>query len=313
MLQKNYALNKSQSSAIQSTIDESDYAAPVKVTGAIHLNTALTTYAMIEFLAVACSAYFGSLVYHFVSWHSWQTAPTYMLAAVVIATLVLLSSIGFRNFFAFQRQARHIFLWGGVGAVAFAFSIFVTILFFAQSAEAYSRGSLIFQIGCVGITVVSARTIFYSWLQTAIASHRIEARRVALIGDVSQCSKFAGRLKAGGIHTIGTFRLPKHRNMKEAITNEIRKMISQLRSLRADDIIVLATNDFMPLMFNFTASLAELPAGIHIVPVDALNVLASSQITEFDNLQTIQVQQPPLSIFDLCVKRAFDFISQLLA
>ena len=84
-------------------------------------------------------------------------------------------------------------------------------------------------------------------------------------------------------------------------------MISQLRALRADDIIVLATNEFMPVMFNFTASLAELPAGIHIVPVEALNALASSQIAEFDNLHTIQVQQPPLSMFDLCVKRTFDF------
>ena len=69
MLQKNYALNESQPSAIHSTFDESDYAAPAKVTDAIHLNTTLTIYAMIEFLAVASSAYFGSTVYHFVSRH----------------------------------------------------------------------------------------------------------------------------------------------------------------------------------------------------------------------------------------------------
>ena len=37
----------------------------------------------------------------------------------------------------------------------------------------------------MGIAVVSARAIFFSWLQTAIASNRIEARRVVLIGDVS--------------------------------------------------------------------------------------------------------------------------------
>ena len=231
-----------------------------------------------------------------------------LLAAVVIATLVLLSSIGFHNFIAFQRQPRHIFLWRGVGAVALAFSIFVTILFLTQSGEAYSRGSLIFQIGCVGIVVVSARSVFYSWLQAAIASHRIEARRVVLIGNANDCSKFAGRLKASGIQTIGTFRLPDHSDCKNAITNQtISKMISQLRTLRADDIIVLAMNKFMPVMFNFTASLAELPAGIHVVPIEALNALASSQIAEFDNLHTIQVQQPPLSVFDRCVKRTFDF------
>ena len=62
----------------------------------------------------------------------------------------------------------------------------------------------------------------------------------------------------------------------------------------------------MPVIFEFAASLAELPAGIHIVPVEALSALASLQVAEFDSLQTIQVCQPPLSMFDLCVKRTFD-------
>ena len=106
-----------------------------------------------------------------------------------------------------------------------------------------------------------------------------------------------------GIQTIGTFRLPGDSDTKDAI----RKLISELRTLRADDIIVLAPNEFMPRMFDFTQSLAELPAGIHIVPVEALSALASSQIAEFDNLHTIQVQQPPLSMFDLFIKRTFDF------
>ena len=305
---KRYALNESRPSAIHSIFDESVYTAPVAASAPVRLNSVLTVYAMIEFLAVASSAYFASTLYHFFNLHAWRLAPAYILAAGVIAVLVLLSSIGFHNFFDFQRQPRHIFLWRGVGAVAFAFSAFVSILFLTQSAEPYSRGSLIFQVGSVGITVFAARAVFYSWFQAAIASHQIEARRVVLIGSAIHCSKFAARLKAGGIQTIGTFRLSEDSNSKNAITNHtIPDMISQLRDLRADDIIVLAKNDFLPLVFNFTTSLAELPAGIHIVPVEALNALASSQIAEFDNLHTLQVQQPPLSVFDQCVKRAFDF------
>ena len=168
MLQRNYV--NERPSAAQPPFG----ALPIKLSRAVHLNTVITVYAVIEFLAVGSSSYFGTAVYHFLGRHSWQTAPAYIAAAVVIAILVLLSSVGFHNFVAFQRQPRHIFLWRGVGAVALAFSIFVTGLFFTQFAEAYSRGSLIFQIGCVGITVVGIRTVFYSWLQTAIASNRIE-------------------------------------------------------------------------------------------------------------------------------------------
>ena len=129
MLQKNYTLNEGGVSTIQSTFENADYIAPKKSTGLIQLNTALTIYASIEFLAVACSAYLGSAVYHFASFGSLQAAPKYILAAVGIASLVLLFSIGFRNFFAFRRQARHIFLWSGIGSVALAFSAFLTVLF----------------------------------------------------------------------------------------------------------------------------------------------------------------------------------------
>ena len=167
---------------------------------------------------------------------------------------------------------------------------------------------MIFQFIGVVIGLTSTRAIFYSWLHTSIQSNRIEARRVVLIGGADHCSKFAKRLKAGGIQTIGSFRLPNSGNIKGALLDgqKARKMISELRKLRADDIIVLANNEVLHGIFDYVTSLADLPAGVHIVPVDSLKALASSQISEFANLQTIQVYRPPLSKFDLIVKRAFD-------
>ena len=57
------------------------------------------------------------------------------------------------------------------------------------------------------------------------------------------------------------------------------------------------------------SSLSELPVALHIVPVDALELLAGSRITELGRLLTIQVRSPPLSAFDLAVKRAFDIFA----
>jgi len=264
----------------------------------------------LEFIIVGCSAYFASTAYHFITYNSLQAEPKYFLAAFVIAALVLLISIGFHNFFAFRRQARHIFLWRGIGSVALAFSAFVTILFFTQSAEVYSRGSLIFQIVSVACSVILLRSVFYSWLQTAIASNRVEARRIVLIGDSAQCSKFASRLNVSGYKTIGSFRLPEKGTSQDRPggNQAIRKLISDLRRHRADDVLILTGNDFMSEIFGFTSALTELPVGVHIVPVDAPNFLSSSQIAEFGSLQTIQVCQPPLSKFDLFVKRAFDIV-----
>lgn len=308
MFQENFALNNSQASAVSPKIAKPMNGVSASSADALHLNTALVLYASIEFCAVACAAYFASSVYHYVSFGSVQSTPIYVLAAGSLASLVLVISVAFHNFFAFRRQPRHIFLWRGIGSVGLAFSVFLTTLFFTQSAEAYSRGSLIFQFICVAITIVGSRAIFYSWMQRAIASGQIEARRVALVGDSVQCAKFAKRLNAVGINTVGTVQLPQSGGWETtfAKTEIIREIISGLRPLRVDDIIVLANNSFLPMVFDFTSSLGEIPVGVHIVPVEALNVLAASQIDEFGNLRTIQVCQAPLTKFDLFVKRAFD-------
>ena len=105
-----------------------------------------------------------------------------------------------------------------------------------------SRVTFIFQIFGVTFTMICMRALFYSWLQHAIVLDKIEARRVALIGDISHCSMFANRLKTSGIKTIGVFNLPKLHSMK-GLT--IRKIVAECRSLQVDNIIVLANNKFM--------------------------------------------------------------------
>ena len=302
MPQGKYAAKPSVATA---NVFASDDSAPLRLTSTTRLNSALAMYAAFEFFAVIFSSYVGGYIYHHYAARSFYVNSAYLLAAVVMAILVLLASLGFHNFSAIRRQPRHAFLWRGVGSVAFAFSIFLTILFLTQLSGEYSRGSLIFQVVTVGITVVTARALFYWCLQSAIASNKIQARQVVLIGEASVRSKFASRLKASGIEATGSFQLPKARDL-HGTSPTTRKIIADIRPLKADDIIVLTDNETLPAVFEFASLLSELPAGIHIVPVDALGVLASSQIAEFGPLQTIQVYRPPLSTFDRFIKRAFD-------
>jgi Undecaprenyl-phosphate glucose phosphotransferase len=313
MLSRGPGLYSSDSLAARSAIIPTD-AASTKSMGATRLLTILTIYAGIEFLAVACSAYISGDIYQQFMLHASLTNTAYVLAAISIATLVFLTSLGLHNFIGIRRQPRHVFLWRGLTAVWLAFSFIVTILFFTQLAGYYSRGTLIFQIIAVSIAIVSSRTLFHSWLQSAIRSNKIEARRVVLIGTVSDCSKFTNRLESSGIRVIDSIRLPKCPATKVAtdINPNACKITNGIRHLRADDIIVLTDNKNMSAMFCLTSSLAELPAGIHIVPVDALKSLATAEIIEFGNLKTIQVYRPPLATFDLFIKRTFDLIFAII-
>jgi FlaA1/EpsC-like NDP-sugar epimerase len=196
--------------------DKSADAAPSKLTGATSLNKILVIYAAVEFLAVVCSAYFSGEIYHHFVLQLSHTNAAYILAAIAIAILVLIISLGLHNFVRIRRQSRHNFLWKGISADWLAFSFFVTILFFTRFADYYSRATFIFQITAVSISVFSIRALFFSWFQSAIASNRIEARRVILIGAVSDCSTLADRFKTSGIRVISSICLPKRHNMKDA-------------------------------------------------------------------------------------------------
>jgi Undecaprenyl-phosphate glucose phosphotransferase len=277
---------------------------------AVRLTTALAVYVTIEFVAVASSALLTAFLYHFFLRKSWSfnNFVSYTSAAIVIAILVLLISLAFKNFSAIRRQDRHRFLWSGIGAIALAFSIFLTVLFLTQVGELYSRATFVFQFVGTCTAICSARALFYSWLRSAIASGRIEARRVALIGDSAQCATFAERLKSSGILTVGLFRFPRHASPKRKRdgAQTIQELVGGLRSLPLDDIIVLADEAITHEMLNLTSSLADLPIGIHIVSVAALDALGSAQISQFGTLRTLQLYRPPLSTFDLFIKRLFD-------
>jgi Undecaprenyl-phosphate glucose phosphotransferase len=265
-----------------------------------------------EFLAVAGSAYVASAVYHSFVLLSPLPLTQYIFAALFIAASVSLVSAGFQHFTAIQMRPLHVLLWNGIGAVALSFSFWLSTIFLLKIAEDYSRGTFIFQMLCVCVTVIGVRAISYSWIRSAIASGAIEARHVVLIGDATRCTQFSDRLRASAIQSVAVFPLPWHDagsldgDRARIIDRKIRKLIDACRAVRSDDIIVLATQEDLPKTMDLASSLSELPVGLHIVPVDALELLASSHIAEFGNLLTIQVQRPPLSPFELAIKRSFD-------
>ena len=311
MLEKVQQRSNAHSAAIHSALFSSQ-TAPQQPTGATHLNTAIGLYAAIEFITVACSAYLASILYHYAILGTAPNNAEYVFASLCFAAIVFIVSFTFHNFSALRRQARHVFLWRGLGAVALAFPIFLTILFLAQFSELYSRGTFLFQAVAISLAVACSRTLFYSWLQFSIKMDRIEAGRVVIVGDTADYSELADRLRDTGITIVGSFPLPRQsragKKTQTFIKSEIHEIITECRSVQVDDIIILAEDANVPALLKLASHFGELPVGVHIIPVTALNVFASVQIGEFGNIRTIQVYRMPLSPFELLAKRAFDII-----
>ncbi len=268
-----------------------------------------------EFLAVASAALIASFLYHEVVAGSPLPVTEYVSAALPIAALVSLVSVGFQHFAAIQMRPLHVLLWSGLGAVGLAFSLLLSTIFLLKITEDYSRGTFIFQLVFVGVAVTATRAIMYSRLRSAIASGAVEARHVILIGDVTRCAQFSKRLRTSAIETVASFRFPwdlgvtTESNGTDPFDQKIGKLTEACRTICPDDVIVLATQEELPRAMDLTHYLSELPVALHIVPVDALELLAGSRIVELGRVMTIQVSSPPLSVFDLAVKRSFDIFA----
>jgi exopolysaccharide biosynthesis polyprenyl glycosylphosphotransferase len=68
----------------------------------------------------------------------------------------------------------------------------------------------------------------------------------------------------------------------------------------------LATPSDLPRIALLIDALSELPVAVHVIPTGMNELWASAKIADFCGTATIQVLRPPLSVFDLAVKRGFD-------
>jgi Undecaprenyl-phosphate glucose phosphotransferase len=277
------------------------------------LAVAISKLMLQEFIVVAGTAYLASLIAHEAIWN--QSPPGlefYLAADLFLAATVEAIALGFGHYKNSQSQSRHAFLFSGFGAVALAFSFLLSALFLLKITELYSRATFVFQFIMVEFAVLAVRAFFHARLQSAIAAGRVNARRVVLIGDPAKRAEFAGRLKATGIQTVGTFSFPAQPDSGKAPSQwterGLRELTDGCRRLKPDDILILARPDDTARLSSLIASLSEVPVGLHVILVEAAKFLATARIGEFGNIVTMQVLRQPLSQLQRIAKRVFDII-----
>src|ERR1700751_3463728 len=91
--------------------------ATFKTAGFENLSVMLIWIAASEFTVLAATLYAASLGYSYLVLQIWPPSAIYGLAALFLASLILIVSLAFRHYFALQNQPLHRFLWNGIGAV----------------------------------------------------------------------------------------------------------------------------------------------------------------------------------------------------
>jgi Undecaprenyl-phosphate glucose phosphotransferase len=307
-----------EAAALRAALDSSN-PPQLRQTHLTRLSAVFRVQLVCEFLVVAASTYVAGIIYHKISFGLSLPLQEYTNEALFIALLFTIISLGFRHFSMAQRQQLHLHLWSGIGAVALAFTGFLTAIFLLKMSKDFSRGAFIFQVIGVSTTICISRAFSNLWLRSAFASGRIEARRAILIGDPAYHSRVANELNSGGIRLVNSLPFPRHSEIKEACGNEqtieesIRKLGKICRSTLPDDIIILSTQKDLSQASHLAHYLSTLPCDVHISPIDDVRFLTRSQMADLGSVTTLRLARKPLSLTELVVKRAFDIVIAILA
>lgn len=304
--------------SLQSAIDRKVYDSVDARPSLTKLSVIFGQVTAIEFIIVATSTYIASICYHYSSLGSFLFSKEYVNAALFIATIFTIFSLGFRHFEMAQRRQLHLLLWSGLGAVTLSFVLFLSTIFLLKISADYSRGAFIVQIIGVSIVVCLFRTLLLLWLQAAVASGVIEARRAVLVGTTDPA--ITAELRTNGIHVVHSISLPYDHyssgasgDLQVPSDSNARKLVDVCRLMHPDDVIILAGQKDLPLASNLAYYFSELPCDTHIVPLDEVRFLARSQIAELGSLRTLQVSRKPLSSAELVIKRIFDLVIAISA
>ena len=278
--------------------------------------------AAFEFLTVAGSTHFANALYHYFLYGTLSYNWEYVSAPVYISALFTAVSLGFRHFTMARKQQFHLLLWSGIGAVIFAFAIFLSTAFLLKISSDYSRGAFILEIVSVSISICVFRAALFVWLQSAITSGLIKARRVILIGDTTL--KIISELRAEGIRVIDAFPFPRN-NANVGVGSidtdmtifasdaNVRGIMNLCRRTLPDDVLIFSGQQDLIRAEKLVHCFSQLPCDIHIAPLDDVRFLTRSQIAEWGSVRTLQLSRRPLGFFDLAVKRIFDIVVATVA
>ncbi len=274
--------------------------------GAWKFHLAIPLVVAFEFVFLSIAAYLGGAIYHEATGGSWAPLEQRGSFAIFVAALVILTAIGLRQFTEIQTQSRFKFAQSGLSAVAIAFALLISTLFFFKVAEGYSRGSLALQLVFVCIAICCSRTAVYSCLQSAIARGLLEAKRIVLIGNEDQCATFIGAANTPGLRTVATVAFPS--DLGASGRRPFVQITTLCRTVTPDDVVIICDSQAMATARHLGRALSDLPIGVHIVDVETTGHLIAGRLVPLGNAITLQVSRPPLSVFERTVKRAFDLV-----
>jgi len=186
-------------------------------------------------------------------------------------------------------------------------AILALIAFLLKSTANLSRGTtIVFAI--VGLMSLGAhRAVWRVGLASSLAKGHLIDRRVVLLSlkSLDFTSNRFKDLRKNGFDVVRHFVLDATQD-DAALDREILNIIRQSRTTNAEEFLLAIDWNELPMLQKLSQRLRQVPQPIRLLPDFPIADLVSRPFMPVSGTMAIEIQRPPLSIFERTQKRCLD-------
>jgi len=259
-----------------------------------------------DFLLILLSYVAGSALYSFATA---ATADGASVGAGLIVGLVFIALGYFQDVYATHRLLN--LVWQLRKAV-FIWLVSLTVLavaaFLLKSTDNLSRGTVIVFAAMGGLGLISLRFVWQVVLGTSFARSRLVDRKVVLL-SLKPLDFTSGRfkdLRRNGFDVVRHFVLGVDDSDGGHWEREVRDVIRQSRLDDVDEYLLAIDWNELPMLRKLGHYLRAVPQPVRLLPDDSIADIVSRPFLPVSGTVAVEIQRPPLSIFERLQKRCLD-------
>jgi len=263
-----------------------------------------------DFLLILLSYVAGSALYSFATASTTDGAS---VGAGLIVGLVFVALAYFQDVYATHRllnlvwqMRKAVFIW------LVSLTVLAVAAFLLKSTDNLSRGTVIVFSAMGGLGLISLRFGWQIVLGTSFARSRLVDRKVVLL-SLKPLDFTSGRfkdLRRNGFDVVRHFVLGIDESDGGHDTGhwerEVRDVIRQSRLVDVDEYLLAIDWDELPMLRKLGHYLRAVPQPVRLLPDDSIADIVSRPFLPVSGTVAVEIQRPPLSIFERLQKRCLD-------
>lgn len=186
-------------------------------------------------------------------------------------------------------------------------TILAVVAFLLKSTDNLSRGTFIVFAAIGGTGLMSLRFVWQAVFGTSFARSRLVDRKVILLSlrPLDFTSSRFKDLRRNGFDIVHHFVLGIN-CVDDHWERQIRDVIRQARSADVDEYLLAIDWNELPMLRKLGPYLRAMPQPIRLLPDDPIADLVARPFLPVSGTVAIEIQRPPLSIFERLQKRCLD-------